>query len=459
MRIPYKKQAGQIVLTVALSAIALVAAVGLAIDSGMGYLVKAKLNAAVDSASLAAARAVTQGSTDEAQAASARQSAREFFDINYPANYLMSTPVLKPVVVTFDKVEKGKITIDVSATASLPVSLMGVLGFKTLDVSASAQTIRKDLDMVLVMDTSGSLSGNAAAVKASGKSFLNKFNSTADRVGLLHFARGAQIDTAIKPYDRGFDRVATAAAIDKLSFVGGTNSAEGMWQARDQLNSIAQANRSSLRVIVFFSDGAASAFSSYFFPTTTGNCKLPGSLTTPGANPNGGNALLGLYRIDQASADLSSGSNCDATDLKNVDLPLWYNAHNPVAKANDASLQEFPIVTNSPRVVTKDLSTSSRAWININRASRNLAESMAAKARQEGIVVFTLGMGAALASQEGPDPETGEDLLRCMANTSDALARCRKPKEPVGLYCYAATESDLSPCFTRLASAILRISQ
>lgn len=459
MRIPYKKQSGQIVLTVALSAIALVAAVGLAIDSGMGYLVKAKLNAAVDSASLAAARAVTQGSTEDAQAASARQSAKEFFDINYPANYLMSTPVLKPVVVTFDKVEKGKITIDVSATASLPVSLMGVLGFKTLDVSASAQTIRKDLDMVLVMDTSGSLSGNAAAVKASGKSFLNKFNSTKDRVGLLHFARGAQIDTAIKPYDRGFDRVATAAAIDKLSFVGGTNSAEGMWQARDQLNSIAQANRSSLRVIVFFSDGAASAFSSYFFPTTTGNCKLPGSLTTPGANPNGGNALLGLYRIDQASADLSSGSNCDATDLKNVDLPLWYNAHNPVAKANDASLQEFPIVTNSPRVVTKDLSTSSRAWININRASRNLAESMAAKARQEGIVVFTLGMGAALASQEGPDPETGEDLLRCMANTSDALARCRKPKEPVGLYCYAATESDLSPCFTRLASAILRISK
>ena len=287
---------------------------------------------------------------------------------------------------------------------------------------------------------------------------MNKFNSTSDRVGLLHFARGAQVDTPIKPVDRGFDRVATATAIDKLSFVGGTNSAEGMWQARDQLNSIGQSNRSSLRVIVFFSDGAASAFSSYFFPTS-GNCPFPGSLTTPGDNPNGGNALLGLYRIDQASADLSSGTNCDATGLKNVELTPWYNAHNTLARANDASLREFPIVTNSPRVVTKDLSTSSRAWININRASRNLAESMAAKARQEGIVVFTLGMGAALASQEGPDPETGEDLLRCMANTSDAIARCRKPKEPIGQYCYAATESDLSPCFTRLASAILRISK
>ncbi|MNT22771.1 hypothetical protein D3C72_1581670 [compost metagenome] len=95
----------------------------------------------------------------------------------------------------------------------------------------------------------------------------------------------------------------------------------------------------------------------------------------------------------------------------------------------------------------------------MHRASRNLVEAMAAKARQEGIYVFTLGMGASLKNKEGPDNELGEDLLRCLANTTDAKAACRKPAEPVGLYCYAATDSDLSPCFTRLASAILRISK
>ena len=150
MRIPHKKQNGQVLIMVALSAVVLVASVGLAIDSALGYFVKAKLNAAVDSASLAAARGVTQGDTQAAQAVNARQSAKEFFDINYPDKFLLSTPVLNPVGVTFDK---GTVTIDVSATASLPVSLMGVLGFKTLNVAASAQTIRKDLDMVLVMDT------------------------------------------------------------------------------------------------------------------------------------------------------------------------------------------------------------------------------------------------------------------------------------------------------------------
>ena len=444
MRIPYKRQQGQVLIMVALSAIVLIASIGLAVDSGLGYLVKAKLNSAVDSASLAAARAVTQGTTEEAQAASARQAAKEFFDINFPSNYMMSTPVLKPVVVTFDKVEKGKIIIDVSATATLPVSLMGVLGFQTLNVAASAQTIRKDLDMILVMDTSGSLKPNEDAVRLAGKSFLNKFNSTVDRVGLLHFASDAQIDVSIGT-NRGFSRTNTEKAITGYTFAGGTNSAEGLWQARKQLNdNIKQADRSSLRVIVFFSDGSPAAFSSYF-PNTGNKCKTAGALAT--FTKLQSPALDGLYKVGVTNTDQSG--DCDASKI--TELPKWYNA-------ND-SLQEFEIITNTPRVVTKAVDSAQIQWTNVHRASRNLAEAIANKARAEGVYIFTLGMGASLTAQEGPDKEYGQDLLRCLANTVDAPSRCRKSTQPVGLYCYAATESDLSPCFTRLASAILRISK
>lgn len=431
---------------VALSAVVLVASVGLAVDSALGYFVKAKLNAAVDSASLAAARGVTAGSSEEEQRANARQSAKEFFDINYPDQFLLSTPTLHPVGVTFDK---GSVTIDVSATASLPVSLMGVLGFKTLNVAASAQTIRKDLDMVLVMDTSRSLENNADAVRAAGKSFLNKFNSTVDRVGLLHFASEAQIDVPIRQVERGFDRASMTmkgGMIDQFTFVGGTNSSAGMYQARKQLNDIGQVDRSSLRVIVFFSDGSPAAFSAYF-PNKDNKCKDAGGLATFPKLQNP--ALAGLYRM-KVSDSLQYG-DCAANQI--TALPAWYNAN------NDAALREFPIVTNTPRTVTSSLSSAQVQWTNVHRASRNLVEAMAAKARQEGIYVFTLGMGASLKSKEGPDNELGEDLLRCLANTTDAKAACRKPAEPVGLYCYAATDSDLSPCFTRLASAILRISK
>ena len=135
------------------------------------------------------------------------------------------------------------------------------------------------------------------------------------------------------------------------------------------------------------------------------------------------------------------------------------NLKDPDTQPNDPNAREFPIVTSTPRPVTASVSSSQDQWNNVHRASRNLAEAIAAKSRQEDIYVFTLGMGASLKAKEGPDSELGEDLLRCMANTSDAPTRCRKPAEPMGLYCYAATESDLSPCFTRLASAILRISK
>ncbi|MED5616233.1 TadE/TadG family type IV pilus assembly protein [Janthinobacterium sp. P210005] len=446
MRIPHKRQGGQVLVMVALSAVVLIASVGLAIDSALGYFVKAKLNAAVDSASLAAARGVTAGNSEEEQRTRARQSAKDFFDVNYPDHFLLSTPTLHPVDVTFDK---GTVTIDVSASASLPVSLMGVLGFKTLDVAASAQTIRKDLDMVLVMDTSRSLEHNADAVRAAGKSFLNKFNATVDRVGLLHFASEAQIDVPIRQTDRGFDRsgmTMKGGKIDQFAFVGGTNSSAGMFQARKQLNDIEQVNRSSLRVIVFFSDGSPAAFSSYF-PNAGGKCQTAGGLATFPKLQNP--ALAGLYRM-KVSDTLQYG-DCAASQI--TALPAWYNA------TNDAALREFPIVTNSPRVVTASTATAQAQWTNVHRASRNLVEAMAAKARQEGIFVFTLGMGASLKTKEGPDNELGEDLLRCLANTTDAKAACRKPAEPVGLYCYAASDSDLSPCFTRLASAILRLSK
>lgn len=446
MHIPHKRQSGQVLIMVALSAVVLIASVGLAIDSALGYFVKAKLNAAVDAASLAAARGVTAGNSEEEQRDSARQSARDFFNVNYPDHFLLSTPVLHPVGVVFDR---GTVTIDVAASASLPVSLMGVLGFKTLDVAASAQTIRKDLDMVLVMDTSRSLENNADAVRAAGKSFLNKFNATVDRVGLLHFASEAQIDVPIRQVKRGFDRsgmTMKGGKIDQFAFVGGTNSSAGMFQAREQLNDIAQVDRSSLRVIVFFSDGSPAAFSSYF-PNKDDKCQYAGGLATFPKLQNP--ALAGLYRM-KVSDSLQYG-DCDAKQI--TALPAWYNAN------NDAARREFPIVTNTPRVVTASTATAQAQWTNVHRASRNLVEAMAAKARQEGIFVFTLGMGASLKTKEGPDNELGEDLLRCLANTTDAKAACRKPAEPAGLYCYAATESELSPCFTRLASAILRISK
>lgn len=443
------RQRGAVAIMVAVSMLVLLGVVGLALDAGLAYLVKARLNAAVDSAALAGARAVTTGNNQAEQVASAKTAAADFFAANIPSSYLMSAPKITGIDVTFNL---GQATIDVRAEAPMPVSIMQVMGFSSLTPVAYAQTVRRDLDMAFVVDTSGSLSGSAATVRASAKSFLNKFNVTQDRIGMIHFASGAEVDFPISSSTRGFNRTAMLKKIDGFAFSGGTASVEGMWNARDQLNDIPSASRSTLRVIVFFSDGDPTALGSTISFANTSNCRdaitgklLPGVIDL--SSPHG------LSSIDGTAFNYMR-SDCTVirdSKITTRTLPAWYNAHD--------DKQEFPIVTNTPRVVTSDISTQPLINRNVERAARNLAEAVAAKARDEGIFVFTLGMGAALKSAGDYDPDTGEQILKCMANVADAPARCYNPAKPVGMYCYAATESDLTPCFSRLASAILRITR
>lgn len=439
---------------VAISLVVLLAAAGLVIDAGMAYLVKARLNAAVDSAALAGARAVPDGSTQAEQIASAKAAAATYFAANIPSSYMLSKPSLLSTNVTFNG---GMATIDVTAEAPMPVSLMQVVGFTELSPRAYAQTIRRDLDMAFVIDTSGSLKSVGANVKASAKTFLNKFNVTQDRVSLIHFAYGAEVDNAIKTTARGFDRASMLSKIDGMIFNGGTNSAEGMWNARDQLNSIATANRSVMRVIVFFSDGAPTALASYYNFRPNSPCTTAGVIESQNHS--------GLFKIDDSDGVYLPincrldryGANYPNQVL--ASLPGWYNAHNDPLNPNDPAKREFPIVTSTPRRVNSDVSTVDILEQNIDRASRNVVEAIAAKARDEGIYVFTLGMGASLKAPSGVDNEIGENVLKCMANVADAPSGCYNPAKRVGMYCYAATEADLTPCFSRLASAILRISK
>jgi Flp pilus assembly protein TadG len=440
-----QRQRGAVAIMVAIALLLLLSVVGLVLDGGLAYMVKARLNAAVDSAAVAGARAVTSGKTSEQQIASANEAIEQFFAANIASNYLMSKPRISNKTVQLS--HNGEVVVDVYAEAPMSVSLMGVLGFTELMPAAHAQTIRRDLDMAFVVDTSGSLYGSRAAVRTAAKSFLNKFNVSQDRVGLIHFAYGAEVDYPIKTSARGFERTSMSSKIEGYSFTGSTAAVEGMWHARDQLNGIPEKNRSVLRVIVFFSDGVPNSLGAYLpFKGTNHPCNY-----VAGVFDSSGNGLYSL--ADSEGTELPGCKVLDAQrNILVKNLPDGYNAHNAWNVANDASKHEFQIVTSKPRAVTSAISTQ-----NISRAARNLPEAIAAQAREEGIFVFTLGLGDDL--KKTYDGEVGENVLKCMANVPDAPANCYNPAKRVGMYCYAATEADLTPCFSRLASAILRISK
>ncbi|MGA7781322.1 MAG: vWA domain-containing protein [Paraburkholderia sp.] len=448
MRKPSKKrQQGAVSIVVALSLLVLLGVLGLAIDSGFGYMIRAKLDAAADGAAIAAGQAVTRGADQATQTANAQQAATAFFAANYPAGFLGSTATLASPSITFNQ---GTVTIDIAAQAQVPVSFMQLFGFKLLKVTTSSESVRKDLDMSLIIDTTGSMATDPTvppAVRSAAITFLQQFDQLADRISLLHFAYGTVVDQPFNGNSRGFDLAAMTSSINAFNFSGSTNSAEAYWNALDQLNDVIT-QPSSLRVIVFFSDGAPNSFASIFGANATNTaCSSFAGTIISGDTPN---TPAAMYYDNVQSQKYASP--CYSNSASNVvtQLPQWYNAHNTTWLDN----QTIPVITNTPRVVTSAIN-----YANVNNAARNIAEAMANQARSQGIYVFAIGRGSELLQPEGANGEIGQDVLKCMANTPDSLPRCYNPAQPVGVYCQALTPADLTPCFSKLASEILRISK
>ena len=142
---------GQVLIIVAVVLIVLIAVVGLAIDSGRAYGVKAKLNAAVDAASIAATKALSEGEDE------ARQTAERYFYANFPDGYMSSTPEFDPDDIEITVSSDGNVVVNVPGMAEMPTTFMRILGYETQHVSARAQVTRKAVYIAFVVDNTTSL--------------------------------------------------------------------------------------------------------------------------------------------------------------------------------------------------------------------------------------------------------------------------------------------------------------
>lgn len=461
------RQRGQILILTGITLIVLIGAVGLAVDTGRAYGVKARLNAAVDAASIAAARALAQGNDDASRIANAQAAAVRFFNLNYPADFMGSTPSAPTTSAV--KEESGRWRVRVSATSDMPTTFIRVLGQTQVEVAAMGEAIRRDLDAMLVMDVSGSIGSDLPALKqAAINGFISKFNSGAggDRVGLASFSSGAVLDVPIdKTATRGFNKTTVVNAINALPMGGATASAEGMRVALGELNAVPTAYRSSLRVILFFSDGAPNLINGQFY--RQGNGTMVPSTTTTG----------NLYS-ETSAANLTYCPNADGAcrmmpSNQRDGAESWYSSvvsggvsrpaitHLPLTGSGGVTLTSF---RGERSLVTATGGGASYPYdntrCNVNRAARNMVENIANSARGQEVRVYTIGLGDALNNLEitfcgyGTN-ERGANILRRLANSADSDRL--NDAQPKGLYCYAATASELERCFSTIASEILRL--
>jgi Flp pilus assembly protein TadG len=252
---------GQVLVIVIISIITLVILVGLAIDSGRAYSVRAKLNGALDAAGIAAARAVAYGNEE------AKEAATTFFNSNYPTGYMESTPVFCPddgnPTITPDPTT-GDVAITVWARANMPTLFMKIVGQDSVNVFATTTATRRAVDLAFVVDNTDSIvliPSDGPKVKARSIDFVRAFHPNFDRVALIKYAFGAQVPVTFST-TRGFNLTTVENEINAFNFDGFTNCSEGFWVGKHQIDTVN--NPASLRVIVFFTDGAPNTFASTF---------------------------------------------------------------------------------------------------------------------------------------------------------------------------------------------------
>ena len=160
------EQRGGVAAIMGLAIIPLFAVVGLAIDTGRGYMLKSKLSYAIDAAGLAGGRAFETDLREEDIAM--------FFEANFPTGYMGSELLPGHPIVTFDDVNNR---IIIQATATLPTHFMSVAGIPDFEVSARTVIQRelRGMELVLVMDNTGSMRGNGgmAAMKPAATDLID----------------------------------------------------------------------------------------------------------------------------------------------------------------------------------------------------------------------------------------------------------------------------------------------
>jgi Flp pilus assembly protein TadG len=462
MNILKNKSKGQIIILVAIALVILLAFVGFALDVGIAYGVKAKLNAAVDAASIAAGRAVKHGSSDSERSANAHAAANQFFSANFPSGYMGATAPLPNINAVHNA--NGSWTISVTAGATVPTYFARVVGRNNFSVAAAAEATARDMDMILVLDCSGSLGPDTSSpttfpnLKAAAVSFLDRFEgaSGGDRLGLVSFASGAVLSMPInKTNSRGFDKTAMTNAINSLTVEGSTASGEAMRLAKAELDAVPANLRSSLRVIVFFTDGAPNDVSGTF---DLGGTSVTGDLysetdtnSPPSSCQNKAHRTWYINQRNNSPNGVNGHSNgCSINELPDTDYTGTVN------------LASF----NNKRSFTYNGSKIANTRCNVNKAARNMLENVANSARNgtgtDAVTIMTIGFGSRVNSNEiifcayGSN-EYGANILKRLANSTDSDTY--NGNQPSGQYFPAPSESDLNSVFQAVASAILRLSK
>jgi Flp pilus assembly protein TadG len=435
----------------------LLPATGLAIDLGLMYLVQTLLSASTDAAVLAGARALSRGSDDATQHANAQATANTFFQANFPTGYLTSTNLQVSSLATTDSTYLRSVATN--ASVDVPLIFMRFFGVNTVTLHASSTATRRDVNVMIIMDRSGSLanSGACTPLKAAAVSFVDKFSEGRDNLGLITFATSSRVDNALSARFK----TPVESTLNSVVCTGATSSAQALWQGYQQLVGLAQ--QGALNAIVFFTDGRPTAVTESF--PIKGNSKCSSKTAKLGTLTLGYNGTvpqnsMGLYNQNAPpqpfSSDLtliSSKNGCgfgsDQTKVSSdvqyaLTTDYWGNSLTATGYRSTSTSGAGLDIVSAQNVENFSINAADHAAFRIRRGDPDPTQG---NKSLSGVTIFTIGLG-----------DVDDVLLQRIAN-DPSLSPNPVAAGNQGRYVYAADATALDLAFTRVASEILRLAK
>ncbi len=463
--------------------------VGLAVDGSVLYWLQVRLSSAVDSAALATCRSLSVGLTLAAQNTAATQTGQQYFAANFSNGFLGTSVTGGVPTINIVQASAHVRTATVQANIVAPTYFMQIVGYRTVKLYAQGQASRRDANVVLVLDRSGSmnLNGSCSSLVASAQNFVNDFVDGRDQLGLITFQTGANIDYAPSlTFKSGSPSL--SSVLGTLQCAGDTSSAQGLHLAYQEITSVIN-QPGALNVILFFTDGQPNGVAANFPVKTQADTRYDWANTSTLASyaPSGcvssspitgligdgssEHATLNAYGYTSAILSIAgvpltstanptlvtapgcsfSNSNWNYSILGRADvayIPTTDTYGNSTVDSNYKPLDYFPAGGPYAGMIRPDMPRT------VRYASFNAADSQAMTIRSDTTyspIIYTIGL-------QGNEPMAmDQDFMERLSN--DPRASNYDKTRPSGTFILATNTGQLSAAFQQIASQILRLSQ
>jgi Flp pilus assembly protein TadG len=317
----HSRERGMAIIFYATMLFFVIGSVGLAVDVGTIYMIKARLSAATDAAALAAGRSVNLALTLAQAQSNAITTANQFFAANFPNGYFntIGSPTVTPLLTQETDVNgnpNGVLDIQVSASVKAPTYFMNIFNVSNINVGSNGVASRRGLVLMLVLDISSSMGNGAgsscAAMVTAAQNFITLF-SPYDQIGLVTFDLTAHMLDAPTT-----SRTQVNTDIGNITCGSNTNTISALDVAYQQIKA---ANLPlALNTIVLFTDGSPNGISAQFparvplpYPGTNESRWSPG---TDGTTPTETGSTFSPSITN--SCNLDSGSQISALGNANT---------------------------------------------------------------------------------------------------------------------------------------------